>query len=302
MRSPHAPDDCTHGDKGTRMNTELIARRFAAPMSSDIPLDWLPSSAAIAAVLDTYTILVPANEGFFMRTVNAVLPKVNDPALCAAARTFIHQEAEHGAAHKRYWRHLDRQGYRFRGFERWVERLTYAPVEAVAPVSLRLSMVSCIEHINAFVAHEFLGQDILADAHPEVRGLMEWHFAEEIEHKQIAYDVLQAVAPSYTIRLLGLVTAAPLFYAVMTCGMLMLLAQNSHLLRPSTWTRLWRHLGGGHRMLARTLGHLWAYAKPSFHPNGLDDHALAAAVIARHGSEGTEWLAPAQRGVGARRA
>ena len=25
-------------------------------------------------------------------------------------------------AHKGYWRHLDRQGYRFRGFERWVER------------------------------------------------------------------------------------------------------------------------------------------------------------------------------------
>lgn len=278
------------------MTTELTARRFTAPLPTDIPRDWLPSSPAVAAALDTYGVLVPANEAFYMRTINASLSRIADPALRKAATVFIHQEAEHGVAHKRYWRTLDQQGYRFHGFERTVDRLTFRTVERIAPLSIRLSMVSCVEHINAYMGHEFLSQQILADAHPQVRALLEWHFAEEIEHKAVSFDVLQAVAPSYAIRLFGLMMTAPLFYTVLTLGMLRFLAQNKLLWRASTWGQLRYHLGSGHHMLGRTLKHLWAYARPSFHPSQLDDAALARAVIDRYSSSGTDWLAPTKRG------
>jgi predicted metal-dependent hydrolase len=278
------------------MTAELTARRFTAPLATDIPRDWLPSSPAVAAALDTYGVLVPANEAFYMRTVNASLALIVDPALRKAAAAFIHQEAEHGVAHKRYWRTLDRQGYRFHGFERAIDRLTFRMVDRIAPLSIRLSMVSCVEHINAYMGHEFLSQQILADAHPEVRALLEWHFAEEIEHKQVSFDVLQAVAPGYAIRLLGLLLAAPLFYMVVTFGMLRFLAQNKRLWRSSTWRQLLHHLGGGHHMLGRTMKHLWAYARPSFHPSQLDDAALAKAVIDRYSSIDADWLQPAKRG------
>lgn len=278
------------------MTAELTARRFTAPLPTDTPRDWLPSSPAVAAALDTYGVLVPANEAFYMRTINASLPQIADPALRKAAMAFIHQEAEHGVAHKRYWRTLDRQGYRFHGFERAVDRLTFRMVERIAPLSMRLSMMSCVEHINAFMAHEFLSQQILADAHPEVRALLEWHFAEEIEHKQVPFDVLQAVAPNHAIRLIGLALTVPLFYSLITFGMLRFLAQNRRLWRSSTWSGLLHHLGGGHHMLGRTLKHLWAYARPSFHPSHLDDAALAKTVIDRYSTTGADWLEPAKRG------
>ena len=260
------------------MTAELTARRFTAPLPTDTPSDWLPSSPAVAAALDTYGVLVPANEAFYMRTISVSLPLIADPALRKAAAAFIHQEAEHGVAHKRYWRTLDRQGYQFRGFERAVDRLTFRMVERIAPLPIRLSMVSCVEHINAYMAHEFLSQQILADAHPEVRALLEWHFAEEIEHKQVSFDVLQAVAPSHAIRLLGLVLTVPLFYSLITFGMVRFLAQNKRLWRSSTWRGLLRHMGGGHHMLGGTLKHLWAYARPSFHPSQLDDTGLDFAI------------------------
>lgn len=280
------------------MTAELTARRFTALLPDGIPRDWLPSSPTIAAALDTYGVLVPANEAFYMRTINASLPLIADPALREIAQAFIHQEAEHGVAHKRYWRNLDQQGYRFRGFERAVDRLTFRMVERFAPLPLRLSMVSCVEHINAYMGHEFLSQQILADAHPEVRALLEWHFAEEIEHKEVSFDVLQAVAPGYAIRLIGLMLTAPLFYLLLTLGMLRFIAQNKRLWRASTWGQLLHHLGGGHHMLGRTLKHLWAYARPSFHPSQFDNAALAQAVIDRYSSAetGSDWLAPAKRG------
>lgn len=279
------------------MENKLVARHFASPLNDDIPRNWLPAAPAVAAVLNTYTVLVPANEAFYMRTLNACLPLLRNPELRDASIAFIRQEAEHGVAHKRYWRNLERQGYRFRRFERLVEKLTFRVMEKIAPLSLRLSMVSCVEHINAFVGHEFLSQGVLRDAHPEMRAMMEWHFAEEIEHKSISFDVLQAVAPSYAVRFAGLAMTAPLFYTLMTLGMLRFLAQDGLLFRPSVWRQLLRHLGSGHRMLPRTLGHLLAYARPSFHPSQLDNMALAQTVILRYSDQQNPWLTAANRGL-----
>lgn len=283
------------------MTRDLFARRFTAPLPADIPRDWLPSSPTIAALLNTYTVLVPANEAFYMRTINACLPHIADPELRATAIAFIHQEAEHGVAHKRYWRNLDRQGYRFRTFEHWVDKLTFRLIERIAPLSLRVSMVSCVEHVNAYLAHEFLSQGILEGAHPEVRALMEWHFAEEIEHKRVSFDVMQAVTPSYAVRFAGLAMTLPLFYGLMTFGMMRFLVQDKRLFRWSIWRQFLDHLGAGNHMLVRTLKHVMAYARPSFHPSQLDDAALAEAVIDRYSSRMQGWLAPAKRGRAAAR-
>ena len=40
---------------------------------------------------------------------------------------------------------------------------------------------------------------------PRCAQLLAWHAAEEIEHKAVAFDVLQAVDPSYALRIAGLV-------------------------------------------------------------------------------------------------
>lgn len=274
----------------------MPARSFRAPLQTDIPRHWLPANPALSAILNVYTVIVPSNEAFYIRTLARCLPRIEDPALVAAGRAFIHQEAEHGVAHKRFWRVLDAHGYRFRALERTVDVVAFRLTERIAPLSLRVSMVSCIEHINAFMAHEFLRLGILTDAHPEVRAMQEWHFAEEIEHKSVAFDVLRTMSPGYAIRLVGWLSTTFLFYTLMTLGMLLFLVQDGALWRPATWRGLWRHLGPGHGMARRTLRHLFDYLRPSFHPSQLDDRNLAEAVIARYSPPRGDWLAPSTRG------
>jgi predicted metal-dependent hydrolase len=276
----------------------MPTRSFRAPLQTGIPRHWLPGNPALSAILDVYTVIVPSNEAFYIRTLARCLPRIQDPALVAAGRAFIHQEAEHGVAHRRFWRVLDAHGYRYRTLERVVDVVAFRLTERIAPLSLRVSMVSCIEHINAFMAHEFLRQGILADAHPEVRAMQEWHFAEEIEHKTVAFDVLRAMSPRYAMRLVGWLSTTFLFYTLMTLGMLLFLVQDGALWRRSTWRGLWRHLGPGHGMAGRTLRHLFAYLRPSFHPSQLDDRNLAEAVIARYSPPRGDWLAPSTRGGG----
>lgn len=281
----------------------LIPRSFTPCFSTEVPRHWLPGDALVSSILNAYTVLVPANEAYYVRTLKSCMPRIQDPALREIAVDFIHQEAQHGVAHKRYWSSLDAQGYRFRGFEKKVERLTFRVIEKTMPLSLRLSLVSCVEHINATFAHEFLSQGLLADAHPQMRALMEWHFAEEIEHKRVTFDVLSAVAPSYVVRLLGFVLTVPLFYLLISVGAARFLAQDGLLSSRATWRQLWRHLGPGHHMLARTVRHLGRYLHPRFDPDRLDDRELASTVIARYANASPPLLVPtlrSERGGGTR--
>lgn len=275
----------------------IPTRSFQAPLSTDIPRHWLPGNPALSAFIDVYSVVVPANEAFYMRTLAQCLRRIDDPKLVEEGRAFIRQEAEHGVAHKRFWRVLDAHGYRYRTLERIVDIGVFRSAERLLPLSLRMSMVSCIEHINAYMAHEFLRQGILADAHPVARAMQEWHFAEEIEHKSVAFDVLQAVSPGLGMRLAGWMSTTLLFYALMTIGMLLFLAQDGALWRAGTWRGLWRHLGPDHGMARHTLRNLFAYLRPSFHPSQVDDRHLADAVIARYSPPQGDWLAPSSRGA-----
>jgi len=263
----------------------LTSRHFAVPFDAGMPRHWLPGNPFLSSFLNAYTIMVPANEAFYIRTLRKARSRIADAGIRAGVDDFIRQEAQHGRAHKRFWRVLDAQGYRYRGFERVVDWLAFSVPEKLLPLSWRVSMVASVEHINAFVAHEFLGQGILATAHPPVRALMEWHFAEEIEHKQVSFDALRAVAPGHGVRLAGFLIAVPLFFPVLTLGAALLLAHDGLLWRRAAWSQFFAHWGREHHMLRRSARHLWAYLQPGFDPAQLPDQALASAVIARYAHE-----------------
>ncbi|MDR7068341.1 putative metal-dependent hydrolase [Pseudoxanthomonas japonensis] len=275
------------------MEESITPRRFAAEFPSDVPRHWLPGNEVISSLLNAYTILVPANEAFYIRTLNTCLPRVADEELRRRCQAFIRQEAQHGVAHKRYWGNLDMQGYAFRGLERAIDHGIFRAMDRVAPLWLRASLVSCVEHINAYLGYEFLSQSILAEADPRLRSLMEWHFAEEIEHRAVAFDLLQAISPGYVVRLLGAVTTASLFYLLMTGVTVWLLAQDRVLWRRSTLRQAVYHLGVGHRMARRTLRHLFNYLRPDFHPTHLAGaDALAIRVLAEQEDERPAVVVP----------
>jgi uncharacterized protein len=274
------------------MAEAITPRRFLPDLPMDIPKHWLPGDEVVSSILNAYTILVPANEGFYVRTLKECLPRLKDDGLRERCMQFIHQEAQHGVAHMRYWANLEAQGYRFRTFEKNVDKLVFRVMEKIGPLWLRVSLVSCVEHINAYVAHEFLSQDVLAKADPRVSSLMEWHFAEEIEHRCVAFDLLRSVAPNYAVRLLGFVLTTGLFYVLMSGLAVALLAQDKILWRMKTWTQFASHLGSGHHMLQRTLRHLVDYLRPGFHPSQVGDDALASAVLVHQASARPPMIVP----------
>jgi predicted metal-dependent hydrolase len=260
-------------------DVSVTPRHAAWDFPADVPRCWFDGSPVRTRTLDVYTLLIPDNERYYIRRLKRSVDRIDDAAQKEELAAFFRQEALHGHAHNAYWANLQRDGIRTGHFTRVVNTFLYRIVEPVLPQRLHLANVAAIEHVNAYFGHIFLDRQLLRNADPRMRRLFEWHFAEEIEHKAVAFDALEAVYPGYATRLAGAALTFPLFYTILFAGTAWMLASQGELLRRRTLRDLygfWVRDG----VLRDSLRYIGRYLRPSFHPWDEDDYPLARRFFA----------------------
>ncbi len=167
--------------------------RFAWP--DDLAPVWTPRLPEMAIAANAVSLLMPHVEPYVVATVRTATdsPLLADasPELLADARAYVAQEAGHHAQHRRFndilVRHYDGLGR--------VERAVAWVIGRLRRRSTRfgLAFAAGFETI-AFVAARWIDghQRLLRDADPTAATLFLWHLAEEVEHKDVAFDVYQA--------------------------------------------------------------------------------------------------------------
>jgi predicted metal-dependent hydrolase len=246
--------------------------RFDAP----VPRHWLGGAPVSTHVVNAVNLLFPAGERFFIRAVAHYAPAIRDPQLQAAVRGFIGQEAQHALAQERFFAVMEAQGYTIQPFLRTYERICYGLIEPYSQPNLRLATTAALEHFTALLAEEALTQPVLDTAHPDVRQLLRWHAAEELEHKHVAFEVLRTVDGRYWVRLTGLATAVTILGAFWLLAVGTLVWQD--------WrqgvARGPRDPRSRPRILLPVFGRgILSYLRPGFHPADRDTEHLAAAVF-----------------------
>lgn len=269
---------------------EVTPRKLSIEFPDQIPKYWYHERPFMTQMLNTYTLLVPDNENYYIRQLRRCMDELDDPRQREELLRFFRQEGQHGIGHKAFWRNLDAQGVQYQGFLSAVSWFLYRFLEPILPRAAHLASIACLEHINAYLGNLYLSGKLLADADPRMRTLFEWHFAEEIEHKAVAFDVYQSTVGSYLMRLVGAGLVFPLFYLVNTAGTFYLLAQDRKALSRATWRDLGRFLftDGALRHMLR---HVFEYLRPGFHPWQTQDYALADEFFRRAAAESS--LTPA---------
>lgn len=190
--------------------SSIVPRKFEVDFR-DVPRHWLGGNAAATAIANGVNLLFPPGERFFVRSVKHFLDQIEDPELRVAIKGFFGQEGRHARAHDEFNAVLRAQGFELDRFLGHYERLL-AWLEAHTPPKLNLAVTAAAEHFTAILAEGAFTHGVLDNAAPELRALLAWHAAEEIEHKAVAFDVLRTVDPSYALRIAGLV------YATVTLG------------------------------------------------------------------------------------
>lgn len=261
---------------------KIKPRRIEFPFDpTTVPKYWFGGNATASLKANSLNLIFPDGERFFIRSVRHYLPQIDDLELKAEARHFFTQEALHGHAHNRANEVLVEQGFELESWLEWYNHVAYRWLEPKVPPILRLSITAAMEHLTASMGHYTLSEDNLRHAAPAMQDLLRWHSAEEIEHKAVAFDVFQTVDGRWPVRALGMVCAV---------GLLLFF-----------WNSAWRHISRQDRNVTRRrmrldlrqikqewqlhngrnaiLGYALAYFRRDFHPNNLNDYALAKETL-----------------------
>lgn len=259
---------------------DIPVRKPNFEFDDSIGRHWMNDNMFATHFFNGLNLIFPDGERFFVKSVHDHLDRISDPVLREQARGFAGQEGQHANQHEKYFDRLRAQGYeidtflrRFHTFFRLTNRWLPAP--------LRLSITAGAEHYTAiFGAGAIEDFELFEQAHPIMRKLIIWHATEEIEHKAVAFDVLQATHPSYLLRMAGFFIATIALFAWSAAGTRMLIRQDG---LPRHVVKEHRRLAfdrAGDRAVSRFRTGIRAYLRRNFHPNESDHLELAHQRLA----------------------
>ena len=120
--------------------------------------------------------------------------QIQEPNLEQKVKDFIRQEAQHGIAHDKMNQLMIEQGMPLEKFTQMLRQRFQKVLKNQSP-EYSIALTAASEHLTALMAECFFGeQATMQDAHPYVRALLAWHSIEEMEHRDVAFDVMKDVA------------------------------------------------------------------------------------------------------------
>lgn len=231
-------------------------------------------------------VVFPDGEKFFVRSVRQFADRIQDPNLKERVKAFIGQEMQHMNQHQSFWDFLKKQSPALEVFHKIYTNAVYTHFEEFLRSSelgnkMALSITAALEHYTAILGEAVLENncEVMSGIPEEMRDMLKWHAAEELEHKAVAYDVLEEIDDSYVLR------AAGMIYATVSLSFFLALGQSIFMLydREIPWTEL---PGQFFRFLkkisplAKGVADNWLdYFRPNFHPDDIDNLYLAEEVF-----------------------
>ncbi|HEX8702305.1 MAG TPA: metal-dependent hydrolase [Myxococcaceae bacterium] len=258
-------------------------RRTSFSFPNSIPRHWLAGNVVQTHFFNAINLFVVSFEDFMGRVMRARLPQLRqtNPAFERQVRGFMGQEATHSFVHAKYLQNLREQGYQIDGFLARCESVFSVWFEKRLGTRVSVATIAGFEHLTSVLAEIVLAGRMMKGADPAMAEVWEWHAAEEIEHKTLAFDLLKSTHRSYLLRMLGAVLGALVVVGFIGAGMVMLLRQEGVLWRKRTWTELKGLLFGPARLGPRAIALFVHYFRPGFHPLQRDTYYLAEQVIGR---------------------
>ena len=264
---------------------EIKVRRVNFIFNKDNPRFYYKNNPFSTHFINALHIVFPTGERFFVNSVLKHQKEITDDKLKKQVRNFCGQEGVHSAMHEKFWKILDENGYIIKGYENHIDKLLHKIIAKIEIEGTRINNIDltatvCLEHFTALFGHALfehveLNQDIVPK---DMAELFQWHAAEEIEHKNVAFDVIQKVDKDEHIKrvtLMPIVTALLYFY--LGIGTMMLMYQDRKYLKLTKLPKQFYDFATG--LFSDLHGDLvkeyFSFFKKDFHPSFLNDYHFA---------------------------
>jgi predicted metal-dependent hydrolase len=261
------------------VTTDLPWRRIAFEFPGDLDPCWNRRLPEFAAAANAVSLLMPHAEPYFVRSVRAVIPRLDGPAR-AQAEAYVRQEVAHHAQHRRFNDLVVARHPGLARLERAIGR-AYGGLGRRRDERYNLAFAAGSETIAYSLARwteRHLGP-LFDDADPVPATLFLWHLAEEVEHKSAAFDVYEAVDGSRWRYARAAALSLLLLTTFTIAGTLVLLYGTRRLWSPVAWFRLtWWAVSFGFVLLPTML----VSSLPGHHPRDLADPVFLPAWLGQY--------------------
>lgn len=262
----------------------MTVRKNKETFAEPVPAHWAGKDALQSHVLNVLSLMFPGGEAFFIRSVKHFADCVTDPKMQADIKAFVGQEMQHSMAHERFNKSVAQN----LGNMEWFMWLFTVPTfEWLEPFARKIGLNRFALAITAAAENMTAGfaQSLFAPGEAEkilradVRDLYLWHAAEELEHRDLAFDLYTRVGGSYATRMAGMVFAYGIIAAYVAIGTAYLAITDKEF----PWERLPQQLLD---LFTRknSLGRVYFeglvdYMRPDFHPSQHPMHPDALAYL-----------------------
>lgn len=200
--------------------TRMTVRRMGFSYSPAMSGHWNARRPEFSQIVNAASLAMPYLEPYLIRSMQAAREHITDETLRRDLDAYVGQEAAHYRQHRKFNEELKARGYRcIDGLEAAIDA-SYKRIEAKGTLAANLAYAEGFESM-ALAIGEMLIEDrafLFGGAESGVASLVLWHFVEEIEHKNVAYDVFEHVAGNYFRRVGGVLHATSHIFLLTRAG------------------------------------------------------------------------------------
>lgn len=287
MATPQAAASRTYRDEAHAIKARDVEFDW-----DTVPLHYLPGEPFATQFWNVMHLAIPLGEQMMAGCVAEALPYIEDERLREEAIGFIGQEQMHAESHGSFHERLAEHGIDVEPIVRNIEymlRVFLGDHSLPGPAKKvwlkeRLAFYAAAEHFTAIVGQWMLDAQAWDEAgmHPMMLDLLRWHGAEEVEHRNVLFDVYQHVDGSYSRR-----ARMAMLASVGLIGTWMATVDNLMRQDPSRrWWKPWplQMVRSVRRGLMPGMGffvtELPAYLRPGFHPSQMGSLDKAIQYLA----------------------
>jgi hypothetical protein len=277
--------------QGAKIETGMQRRIMKFEYPAGMKPHWKRASPEFSQIVNAASLAMPYLEPYLIRSMGIAKKQITDPALLAEVEDYVAQEAAHYKQHRRFNDTLKAHGYDcIADLEARLKR-DYEGFSAKKSLKFNLAYAEGFESMALAIGHMLIErrEELFGGADPAVSSLVLWHFVEEIEHKNVAFDVYDHLYGGYFYRIFGLLTATLHIFAYTGIAYRALLREDGLWPGMKTKWAMWKELA---RIYGWLIPKMARVLKPGYRPSQIADPQWALDWVDLHnrGEEGLNAL------------